>query len=97
MSLRSLDDIKAEVSIEDVLLEAGAEIQLSAWTQDQPFYCPFHLHAHDTPSGSMSVVKNVFFCFACGAGGSVIDAAMLHLQTESITEAADWLEETFLD
>lgn len=95
MSLRSLDDIKAEVSIEDVLIEAGARIQTSAWTQDQPVWCPFHLNT-DTPAGSMSLVKGVYFCFGCGVGGSVIDVAMAHLGTDSVKDAADWLEDTFL-
>ena len=96
MSLRSFDDIKVSVSIEEVLLEAGAEIQLSAWGQEQPVFCPFHLNVR-TPAGTMNTVKNLYFCHGCDVGGSVIDVAMAHLQTDSVREAADWLEETFLD
>lgn len=97
MSLRSLDDIKVSVSIEEVLLEAGADIQLSAgWRDEQPVFCPFHLNVN-TPAGTMNTVKNLYYCHGCDAGGSVIDVAMLHLQTDSVREAADWLEATFLE
>lgn len=33
--------------------------------------CPFH--NEDTPSCSVDVDKQTFFCFGCGAGGSIVD------------------------
>jgi hypothetical protein len=42
--------------------------------------CP--LHAEQTPSFVINPAKNVWKCFGCGAGGSVID---LHAQLHGIT------------
>lgn len=100
MSVRTIDELKSDISIEDVLVEVGGRIQLQAWGQDLPFYCPFHVHNDDTPSGSVNVMKGLFKCFACDVGGSVIDLALLHLESErghqtTISEAMNWLEETF--
>lgn len=96
MSLRSIDELKDEITIEEVLVAAGAEFDLSrGWNDEQPFYCPFHPNVN-TPAASMNLMKGVFNCYACDASGSIIDAAMLYLDTKSIQEAKDWLDETFL-
>ena len=95
----TIDELKDELSLEDVLLECGAEIDTSSgsygWRSEVPIFCPFHLNSR-TSAASMNTLKQVFFCYSCGAGGSVIDAAMLHLDTQSVSEAASWLEVTFL-
>lgn len=96
--MMDLDDLKAEISIEDVLLECGAELEPShgyGWRSEVPFYCPFHLN-RNTAAGTMNTMKGLFHCYSCGASGSVIDAAMLHLETKSVTEAAEWLQSEFL-
>ena len=100
--MMDLEDLKAEVSIEDVLIEAGAEFESGGqygWRSEVPFKCPFHYNVN-TPSAEMNTMKGVFFCFSCGAGGSVIDAALLHLEltntSENIKVAAQWLEDEFL-
>lgn len=96
MTTYTLDEIKDAVSVEDVLLECGAIVQEALWGSNEvPFYCPFHLNTN-TPAGSMNRLKGVWHCYSCGAGGSVIDAAMLHLDTQSVGEAASWLEVEFL-
>lgn len=95
MSVREIDELKADISIEEVLVACGGRIQTSAWGQNLPVWCPFHIN-EDTPAGSVNVMKGVYFCFACEAKGSVIDLALLHLGTKSIAEACNWLEETFL-
>jgi DNA primase len=96
MSVRTIDELKADISIEAVLEYCGARVEGGGWGgQNIPVFCPFHLN-EATPAGSMNVMKGVYYCFACGASGSVIDLAMLHLNTKSIPEAMDWLERTFL-
>ena len=94
MSTLTIDELKERVSIEEVLIECGARVQTQAWGSDLPVWCPFHLN-QDTPAGSVNLTKGLYHCFGCGAGGSVIDLALLHLSTTSIKEACDWLEETF--
>jgi DNA primase len=95
----TIDELKEELSIEDVLIECGAEIETSTgygWRSEVPIFCPFHLNTN-TAAASMNTLKQVFHCYSCGAGGSVIDAALLHLGPDTtIGEAASWLEMTFL-
>jgi DNA primase len=95
----TIDELKDELSLEDVLIECGAEFEMSSgsygWRSEVPFFCPFHLNTN-TAAASMNTLKGVWHCYSCGAGGSVIDAAMLHLDTQSVSEAASWLEVTFL-
>jgi DNA primase len=95
MEERTLDDIKAEVGIEDVLLECGAIIDTRSWHGETTIYCPFHPN-HNTPAASFNAMKGVFYCHACEAGGSIIDAALLYLQTDKVPEAVEWLTDTFL-
>lgn len=95
MMTYSIDELKAEIDIRDVLEGCGAVIQ-NGWQQnEQPMFCPFHLN-RNTPAASVNHMRGVFYCYSCGAGGSVVDAAMLHLGTKDVREACDWLEEEFL-
>jgi DNA primase len=96
MSDYTLDEIKDLVSIEDVLLECGATIDQRNYHGETSIYCPFHLNQR-TSAASFNAMKGVFYCHACDAGGSVIDAALLYLQTDKVAEAKEWLEDTFLD
>ena len=50
--------------------------------------CPFHEDSH--PSLSISVSKNTFRCFVCGAHGGVIDLAM-HVLKKNFIETCQWL------
>lgn len=95
MSVRSIAELKEEVSIEAVLIDAGADIRTQSWGENTPVFCPYHIHDNDTPSGSMNSLKGLYYCFACGASGSVIDLALLKPGIDSIKEACDWLEGTF--
>jgi hypothetical protein len=91
------DDLKAEISLEEVLLECGAEFETGGqygWRSEVPFKCPFHPDSN--PSAEMNTMKGLFHCFSCGVGGTVIDAAMLHLETKDYKVAARWLEDEFL-
>lgn len=98
MSDYTLDELKDLISIEDVLLECGAEFESAGqygWRSEVPVFCPFHRNVN-TAAASMNTMKGVFHCHGCGAGGSIIDAALLHLLTDDISEAAAWLEDRFL-
>ncbi|MEK7996666.1 MAG: CHC2 zinc finger domain-containing protein [Planctomycetota bacterium] len=86
MQTTALDDLKRQTRILEVLARYGIE----AKPQGRGYMarCPFH--EDDTPSLSVDAVKNVWHCFGCDAGGSVIDFVM---RKESITfrEATDKL------
>jgi hypothetical protein len=68
-----IERLKAEVSL--VRLVESSGVKLSRKGKDElAGCCPFH--DDDTPSLSVSVSKNLFRCFGCGAGGGVIDWVM---------------------
>lgn len=91
-----IDELKEEIDLEEVLVEIGAIFPGGAYgAVERPFLCPFH-HNTDTPAASYNPLKQLFNCFNCGASGSVIDAAMLHLATNDMQEARRWLEELFI-
>ena len=50
--------------------------------------CPFH--DDTTPSFSVSPVKGVYKCFACGEAGNVVNFVMKHEQM-TYPEALKWL------
>jgi hypothetical protein len=65
-----IERLKAEVSL--VRLVESSGVKLSRKGKDElAGCCPFH--DDDTPSLSVSVSKNLFHCFGCGAGGGPID------------------------
>ncbi len=68
-----LDRLKAEVSL--VQLIEGAGYTLSRQGKDWAMRCPFHA-GDDTPSFIVTPSKNVWHCFGCQAGGSVVDWVM---------------------
>jgi DNA primase catalytic core len=67
-----VEDLKRTTRILDVLARYGIE----AKPQGRGYMarCPFH--EDGTPSLSVDPVKNVWHCFGCDAGGSVIDFVM---------------------
>lgn len=64
-----IDRLKTETSL--IRLVEASGIALTKQGKDHVGLCPFH--EEDTPSFRVSEEKNVFNCFGCGAGGSVID------------------------
>ena len=72
MQATAVDDLKRQTRILDVLTKYGIE----AKPQGRGYMarCPFH--EDDTPSLSVDPIKNVWHCFGCDAGGSVIDFVM---------------------
>ena len=68
-----LDRLKAEVSL--VRLIEGAGYVLKAQGKDRAMRCPLH-EGDDTPSFIVTPAKNVWHCFGCQQGGSVVDWVM---------------------
>jgi DNA primase catalytic core len=66
-----LDKLKREV---DLVALVRSRVDLKGDGDDLVGLCPFHVE--ETPSFHVSVSKNLFHCFGCGAAGSVIDWAM---------------------
>lgn len=67
-----IERIKTEVSL--VRLAESQGYQLHKQGKDFALCCPFH--ADKTPSCVITPKSNLFNCFGCGAGGSVIDWVM---------------------
>jgi DNA primase len=67
-----LERLKAEVSLLRLIEDAG--IVLARQGKDYAARCPFH--AEDTASLIVTVGKNLFHCFGCGAAGGPIDWVM---------------------
>lgn len=64
-------DLVARTNIIDVI---GNRIKLKKKGKDYWGNCPFH--NEKTPSFSVSDKKQMYYCFGCGVGGSVIDFLM---------------------
>jgi len=67
-----IERLKAEVSIQSLAEARG--IVLKAVGKDLTGLCPFH--EEKTPSLKITPGKNLWHCFGCGAGGTVIDWVM---------------------
>ena len=67
----SIQQVIATVNIVDVI---SAYFPLKRAGVNYTACCPFH--AEKTPSFSVSPAKNLFHCFGCGKGGSVIRFVM---------------------
>ena len=65
------DEVKAKLNIIDVV---GEKVQLKKAGRNFKGLCPFH--NEKTPSFMVSPDRQVFHCFGCGKGGSVIDFVM---------------------
>lgn len=63
-----LEEIKSNV---DLLEYIGNDIELTKKGKDYFGHCP--LHVDQTPSFSVNAEKNIFYCFSCGRGTSIID------------------------
>ncbi|MCZ2076636.1 MAG: hypothetical protein LC130_16765, partial [Bryobacterales bacterium] len=71
MNLKA-DEAKRSARILDVLASYGIEAEKRG--RGYMARCPFH--DDSTPSLSVDPIKNVFHCFGCNAGGTVIDFVM---------------------
>ncbi len=81
-----INRIKQDVSLLKLVEQQGFTV--SKQGKDFVVHCPFH--EDDTPSCVISPKTNLFHCFGCGEGGSVIDWVM-KLQGLSFRRACELL------
>ncbi|RLA52026.1 MAG: DNA primase [Gammaproteobacteria bacterium] len=87
-----IEQIKTEVSL--VRLAEVGGYQPRKQGKDYALSCPFHAD-DDTPSLIISPATNLFNCFGCDAGGSVIDWVM-QTRNLSFRAAAETLHDDYL-
>ena len=81
-----LQELSDRNPIEDVV---GEYVQFTKRAGQNLFgLCPFH--SEKTPSFSVSPSKQIYHCFGCGKGGSVINFIM-EIENLSFTEAVEFL------
>lgn len=78
----TVSDIKNATNIVDVI---GESVLLKKQGKDYVGLCPFH--SEKTPSFTVSVEKQIFYCFGCTSGGNVFSFLMKH-EGLSFPEAA---------
>jgi len=88
----SFDDIKARVSIEDVLDHYG--VKLRQRKDELTGLCPFPGHDDTRASFSANTTKNVFQCFGCKKSGNVLDL-VAYMEGVEIREAGLLLQGWF--
>ena len=81
-----IDEIRSRTDIVEVISECG--IPLRPAGRDFKALCPFH--TEKTPSFSVSVEKQIFYCFGCQTGGNVITFVQKH-EGKSFMETIEWL------
>jgi putative DNA primase/helicase len=67
----TVEEIKDKVDIVDVI---GSYINLKKQGSEYVALCPFH--DEKTPSFTVNQSKQIYYCFGCGAGSSVLDFVM---------------------
>src|SRR4051794_27409821 len=77
-----IDQIRQAVDIVEVISDY---VQLKKQGRNYFGLCPFH--GESTPSFSVSIDKQIFHCFGCGAGGNVF-SFLMELEGISFQEAA---------
>lgn len=85
--MSDIDEIKSRLNIVDVI---GERIKLTKAGRNFKGLCPFH--TEKTPSFMVSADRQIFKCFGCGKGGSVIDFVMEYEHVdflEALEELAD--------
>jgi DNA primase len=85
--MSDIDEIKSRLNIVDVI---GERVKLVKAGRNFKALCPFH--SEKTPSFMVSADRQMFKCFGCGKGGSVIDFVMEYEHIdfpEALEELAD--------
>ena len=81
-----LQHLKQAVPLADIARSQGRQVFKQG--KDLVLLCPFH--EEKTPSCVISPAKNLYHCFGCGAGGSVLDWVM-RTDNVSLRRACDAL------
>ncbi len=84
----TIDEIRSRSDIVEVISECG--IVLRPAGRNFKALCPFH--NEKTPSFTVSVEKQIFYCFGCQTGGNVISFVQKH-EGKSFLETIEWLAE----
>jgi len=82
----TIDEIRSRSDLVEVISECG--IALRPAGRDFKALCPFH--SEKTPSFTVSVQKQIFYCFGCQTGGNVISFVEKH-EGKSFIETIEWL------
>jgi DNA primase len=72
LSTKTIDQVR-DLPIEQVI-EKYTQLKRSGSSFKAP--CPLPDHKEKTPSFHVSIAKNIFKCFGCGAGGDAIEFVM---------------------
>ena len=75
----TIEEIKKSIDLADHVRSCGIELKKHG-KNDLVGLCPFHQETK--PSFIVNPIKNLFNCFGCGKGGSVIDFVMLRENVE---------------
>ena len=82
----TIDEIRTRTNIVEVVSECGVALRPAG--RDYKGLCPFH--EEKTPSFTVSVEKQIFYCFGCQTGGNVISFVQKH-EGKSFIETMEWL------
>lgn len=82
----TIDEIRTRTNIVEVVSECGVALRPAG--RDYKGLCPFH--DEKTPSFTVSVEKQMFYCFGCQTGGNVISFIQKH-EGKSFRETVEWL------
>lgn len=83
---QTIDEIRTRSDIVEVISECGVPLRPAG--RDYKALCPFH--DEKTPSFTVSVEKQIFYCFGCETGGNVISFVQKH-EGKSFIETVTWL------
>ena len=82
----TIDEIRSRTNIVEVVSECGVALRPAG--RDFKGLCPFH--DEKTPSFTVSVQKQIFYCFGCQTGGNVISFVQKQ-EGKSFVETIEWL------
>ena len=82
----TIDEIRNRTDIVEVVSECGVALRPAG--RDFKGLCPFH--DEKTPSFTVSVQKQIFYCFGCQTGGNVISFVQKQ-EGKSFVETIEWL------
>jgi len=89
LTREAIEEIRTAANIVDVV---GVHVSLRKRGKTYVGLCPFH--AEKTPSFTVSDDRQAFYCFGCGAGGSVFDFLM-RVRNLTFAEAAKELADRY--